>query len=227
MALGWRGQYLRYRELFLNVLAIYKTKPDIRVFLEILLSLATISFFTIFALRPTLLTISGLLVEIASKEETLGKIDQKINDLGTARVNFERERSRVPMIKTSVSDDPEVDILTNQLLGASKQSSSNVLGLTIAEIVLLGDKGVQKKKEKTIELPESAGEINFSVNANGVYPALATFLSSLENLRVPLSLDSINLTLAKTDEGKTLVLVISGRSPYLGLSKNQDKVPTK
>ena len=78
---SWRREYLRYKSYFLNVMGRYKERADVKVYLEILLSLATISVFAIFALRPTILTIAGLLKEIETKKETLAKMDEKISNL--------------------------------------------------------------------------------------------------------------------------------------------------
>ncbi len=80
MALGWRKDYLRYRSYFLNVLNLYKRKEDLRMFLEIMLSLSAISFFSIFALRPTFLTIATLLKEINAKKGTIITMDTKIKN---------------------------------------------------------------------------------------------------------------------------------------------------
>ncbi|MDP1710294.1 MAG: hypothetical protein Q8L28_01635, partial [bacterium] len=85
MAQGWRKEYSRYKEYFLNVVNLYKQRADLRVFLEIILSLTTITIFAIFALKPTAVTIIGLVNEIKDKENSLSGLNQKINDLKTAR----------------------------------------------------------------------------------------------------------------------------------------------
>jgi hypothetical protein len=61
MALGWRQGYSRYRAYFLNIYNLYKQRPDLRMFLEILLSLGAIAIFAAFAVRPTALTIVQLM----------------------------------------------------------------------------------------------------------------------------------------------------------------------
>ena len=44
MAVGWRKDYTRYQRYFLNLFAVYKNRDDVKAFLEIVLSLATITF---------------------------------------------------------------------------------------------------------------------------------------------------------------------------------------
>ena len=45
MKQGWRGQYYRYRGYFLDILNLYKKRSDLRAFVEVILSLSTITIF--------------------------------------------------------------------------------------------------------------------------------------------------------------------------------------
>ncbi|MEJ2441504.1 MAG: hypothetical protein P8Y06_01110, partial [Patescibacteria group bacterium] len=95
MALGWRKDYLRYRSYFLNIVGVYKQRKDLRMFLELLLTLVTVSFFAAFALRPTLLTIIELLKEIDTKEETLTKMSTKIQEIRKKLDKLEKEANEL------------------------------------------------------------------------------------------------------------------------------------
>src|SRR3989304_278866 len=99
---GWRGNYLRYKSYFLNVVGQYRERADIKAYIEILLSLATISIFAVFALRPTLLTIAELIKEIDTKKQTLIKMEDKIENLSSAHTLYDRERSRINILLTSI-----------------------------------------------------------------------------------------------------------------------------
>ena len=80
MAPAWRNSYLRYKTYFLNISSQYSKKADVRVFMELLLSLATVSLFAIFAIRPTLITIAELFKEIQGKKTTVAQLDEKIKN---------------------------------------------------------------------------------------------------------------------------------------------------
>ena len=69
MAGGWKTDYARYRGYFQNAITAAQKKQDLKMFLEILLTLSTIIIFISLALRPTLITISELVRDIDSKEE--------------------------------------------------------------------------------------------------------------------------------------------------------------
>jgi len=71
MAPAWRNSYLRHKTYFLNISSQYSKKQDVRMFMELLLSLATVSLFAVFAIRPTLITIAELYKEIQGKKTTV------------------------------------------------------------------------------------------------------------------------------------------------------------
>lgn len=203
MAQSWRKEYLRYKSFFLSITELYRKKRDLRMFLEILLSLATMSFFAIFALRPTLLTISQLVVDIKSKRETVAAMDTKIRDLSTAQQLLLQETSRLPLLNASVPDTPKPEVVARQIEGLSDKNIVNILGLSIEETELK-------------PLPENSDSINLSVSATGSYQQLYSFLKDVENLRIPVQIDTFQIGAPKTEEKTLLTLVISGRIPYLG-----------
>lgn len=215
MALGWRKEYLRYKGYFLNVLNIYRQKEDLRMFLEILLSLATISFFAAFALRPTLVTIAALLKEIQSKDELVNKLDSKIQNLSTAQTLLEGETSRLPLIEDAVPSSPSPEDFVRQLEGLANKNGVNLLGVSLGQVTLLGEVKKAPAEEGVNPLPENTLGIPFSISLSGAYPNLLGFLADLENLRRPSAIDTTGLTATETDEGKVLVILVSGRAPYL------------
>ena len=217
MALGWRKEYLRYREFFLNIVALYKRNQDLRMFLEVLLSLGTVSFFTFFALKPTLVTVAGLYKEIKSKQETVAKMDTKIKNIATAQNTFNVESTRILITQNSVPDLASPETFVRQIEGLAAGSSLNLLGISIGQLTLAGEaKKVPTSEGDIAPLPEGAPALTFSISVNGAYAGLSSFLSELENLRRPVKIDNVGFTASQTEAGKKLVLLISGRVPYLG-----------
>ena len=216
MALGWRKEYIRYKEYFLNVLTIYKQKEDLRMFLEILLSLATVSFFGAFALRPTLVTIAALLTEINSKEEIVAKLDTKIQNLSTAQTLLDQEIIRLPLIEDAIPQAASPETFVRQFEGLAAKNGVNLLGVSLGQVTLLGEVKKAPPEEGVTPLPEDTLGISFSVSIAGNYSNLLGFLADLEKLRRPLAIDTTGITATETDEGKTLVILVSGRAPYIG-----------
>ncbi|KKU21916.1 MAG: hypothetical protein UX34_C0036G0002 [Candidatus Woesebacteria bacterium GW2011_GWF1_46_13] len=208
MALGWRKEYLRYREYFLNVLTIYKQKEDLRMFLEIFLSLATVSL--------TLVTIAALLTEINSKEEIVAKLDTKIQNLSTAQTLLDQEITRLPLIEEAIPQAASPETFVRQFEGLAAKNGVNLLGVSLGQVTLLGEVKKAPPEEGVTPLPEDTLGISFSVSIAGNYSNLLGFLADLEKLRRPLAIDTTGITATETDEGKTLVILVSGRAPYIG-----------
>ena len=96
MQIGWRQKYATSRNLFTKTMASYSQKPSLKAYLEILLSLFTISILGIFAIRPTTITIGKLYNEIKAKEETIKRMDQKIQNLKKLRTRMKlRKKQRM------------------------------------------------------------------------------------------------------------------------------------
>lgn len=221
MALGWRKEYARYKSFFLNIVNLYKQKRDLRMFLEILLSLVTVSFFALFALRPTLLTISQLLKDIKTKEGAVAKMETKIANLETAQFILDQQGNKLTVINSAVFDIPKPEIFARQIDGLGNKNSVSILGLSLEEVTLIGKSSPAKSSKESKPLPAGAYEMNFSLNVGGDYAQLYSFLRDLENLRIPLGIDSLTINSSKVEEQKLLTLAVSGRIPYLGTSEKK------
>lgn len=215
MALGWKKEYLRYKAYFLNVQNIYKTRADIKMFLEILLSLATISIFGVFALRPTVLTIAGLYQEIKTKKETLAQMETKIASLESAQATLNEQSAILPILEISVPLKPKPEDFVRQIRGLANQNSVKVAGFSIEETILKGRATKNVSAKTTSPFAEGAGAMGFSGGVSGNYANLLSFLQDLGNLRMPVYLSLFNLTVAKTESGQALNLAFSGVVPYL------------
>ncbi|KKR29382.1 hypothetical protein A2715_03350 [Candidatus Woesebacteria bacterium RIFCSPHIGHO2_01_FULL_39_32] len=220
---GWRNNYLRYKTYFLNVLGRYRERADVRVYLEILLSLTAISIFSVFALRPTLLTIAELIKEIESKKLTLTQMEEKINNLSQAQTLFDRERGKIVLLDTSIPQKIDPVIFARQMEGLSSKHQSQILevltGSTpISGEVVIGSSTDSSSSSRDVEaLPEGTLTFKYSiqlVSALDQFTALSNFLSDLEQLRLPSKLDSLSLSTTEIDQEKFLLMRIEGRLPY-------------
>src|SRR3989344_5789127 len=220
---GWRNNYLRYKTYFLNVLGRYRERADVRVYLEILLSLTAISIFSVFALRPTLLTIAELIKEIESKKLTLTQMEEKINNLSQAQTLFDRERGKIVLLDTSIPQKIDPVIFARQMEGLSSKHQSQILevltGSTpISGEVVIGSSTDSSSSSRDVEaLPEGTLTFKYSiqlVSALDQFTALSNFLSDLEQLRLPSKLDSLSLSTTEIDQETFLLMRIEGRLPY-------------
>lgn len=215
MAQSWRGQYIRYREFFLNIAFLYKQRTDLRAFLEVILSITTVIIFLLFALKPTTLTIISLFKEIQEKQATVAVLTQKINDLKTANSVFAQNQNFIPDVEKSVATSPEPDIVVQQIEGIAIKNSIDLLGVSIGQMALVGTVPAKESPVDVKPLPENTNNMSISINVKGSFPNLLSFIKDVENLRVTIKIDCIDISSPETDTGQVIVVVISGRIPYL------------
>ncbi len=215
MALNWKKDYVRYKELFLKLLIVYKKRNDIRMFLEILLSLITITVFSIFALKPTLLTISQLIKDNREKEETINKMEQKIKNIATAQNIYNQNIEKISLIEQAIPNTPTPENLLRQIEGIAYTNSVTVIGSSVNEVVLIGEEKKKKNKNEIENLPKNVSTITFSVNLTGPYLSLYSFLFNLENSRRPLIIDNININSSKKENESIIIMSITGQTPYI------------
>lgn len=216
MALGWREQYNRYRGFFLNIVSLYKQRADLRAFTEVILSISTIVIFLLFALKPTALTIISLTKEINEKKQTVANLDQKISNLQKASTVYSQNQNLIQNVDTAVASNPRPDIISSQIAGLAAKDSVNVLGLSVGQLTLVGKPAANKKSKDLKPLPENAFEMPVSINIQGDYPSLITFISDLENLRIATKIDIVGIGSSETKGERVIVALISIRVPYLG-----------
>lgn len=204
-----REQYARYGRYFTRIRDAYLQKPVVQASLGVLLTLFTISFFSIFALRPTLNTISELLAEIRGQKEILEQLDQKIAAIAQAQQVWQQELRRIPLLLQGLPKDSEPELYLRQVEGLTIKHGLTLSSFKIDEVSLLGKKEAATDKEKL------AGTDIFTVSLSvrGPYSPLITFLDELETLRRPIKVESLSFGAGRVGEG-SILLTVSGKVPY-------------
>lgn len=215
MGPAWRRNYLRYRRFFLTFFASYQDREGLKIFLEILLTLVTISLFSLFALRPTLITIAQLIKEIESKKATIATMDQKIDNLSLAQTIYDAEIGKIRLLEITVPHTPTPETFARQLEGLAAKYSVSILSISTSETTLLGANSSEEPESVDGTPVGSKGEISFTTRISADYTQLFNFLGEIDKLRRPFDLDTLSINLSRTPDGIALVLVINGRVPYL------------
>ena len=216
MALGWKGQYFRYKEFFLNISSFYKQRADLRAFLEIILSLTTIIIFLLFALKPTVLTILSLLQEIKNKENTVAALTLKVTNLQKANDVFAQNEASIANIDIAIGTTPEPDIIMQQIQGLAVKNSVIILGASVSQVTIIGTTPAKKTSTDVKPLPGGAKEMPISISVKGDYANILQYVKDFENLRVITKIDSLAINSSTTDQGQVIVAIINGRVPFVG-----------
>ncbi|MCX6786885.1 MAG: hypothetical protein NTU85_03690, partial [Candidatus Kaiserbacteria bacterium] len=89
-----------------------------------------IIFFVIFAIRPTVTTISSLVGDINAKEIQQTQLKTKINQIIKAQDLYSQVQGKYSLIAQGLPDSPSYYQAANQIHGATSISSVSVTGLS-------------------------------------------------------------------------------------------------
>lgn len=215
MAQAWKKDYARYKGFFLNIWALYDAKPNFRAYLEILMSLGAIIIFSIFAIKPTILTILDLNNEIRTKESINQKLSQKVTNLRLATNLLQAESENLNNIDQAVPNTATAEVLIRQLESLASANGLTITNFVASDVVLRGEYSKKKRLDDANPLSENVKELDFSFSVTGEYQNLFNFFETLENLRRPIKVDTFTFNSTKSNEDvKIIILTITGRVPY-------------
>jgi Tfp pilus assembly protein PilO len=207
MALNLQTGYHRYRRYFLDISLLYK-KKKVRVYTEIVLSLLTISFFLVFAIKPTLTTIAGLIKTIQDQKLVSETLAEKINALRQAQTEYNLITDDIYLVDEALPKDTQISLLVKQLEALARRSGITIETTKFDQVWI---KGASPTKEK-----ETSQSVNFSFVASGEYQNLKLFLNSLSSLRRITLVESFAFKTGKTEEGSLLSLSLNGKAYFMG-----------
>lgn len=146
MPFDYREEYQRYQRYYLNLRRFYQ-QPVARVSIFVVLSFMMVSFFSVFAIRPTLVTISSLIREIEDKREINNQLDQKVAGLPLVQAEYIRTKADVPKVWRAMPDRPEVAGLIWQLELAAVRSGLKLINLQVEPVTLTAEPKVKTGKD--------------------------------------------------------------------------------
>ncbi len=179
-------------------MALYKQRPDLKAYLELILSIITIGLFVIFAIKPTLVTIAGLITKIQSLEETSTQLTTKITNLGLAQNLYNQNATNITLLAQAVPNGTDIGGFVRQAEGALKKENLSAVSITVGETSLAGS--------------SESGKINVTTISSGDFSGLINFIKDLEILRRPSLITKLDLT-SVTDQS-TLNLTTTTEVPY-------------
>lgn len=175
----------------------------IRTYSGLIFSLISIIIFSLFALKPTISTILNLQKQIEEKQSILKDLNQKAQDLTTAKDNLNRINSEtLKKLDNLLPDKTDPSSLAEAINSLSTQAS--ISAFQLQPTTLVGDP--QNLSKKPLLEP-----IGFNFNATGSYSNLLSLLGALNRLPRLISIDSVNITPNQAG----LLMSVSAKAYYL------------
>lgn len=199
----------------------YREKPQVRAYLEIMLSFITVAIFGVYAIKPTAITIAQLLKEIEAKKVTLAQMEEKIKNLEQASQLYSDNSEKIALLETAIPRRPSPEGFARQVEGLSGRNGVEILKVTTSGGPLIGKPKVEILAPVEGEVappPEEFPQLNFTVNMKvpiGQYVALSSFNADLlYRIRNPIKLAVVRFDTQSERDGKNIVLVVNGKIPY-------------
>lgn len=161
-----------------------RENKKITKFLEIGFTFLLISFFTLFAIKPTVLTISTLLGDIKSKELLNKQLKTKINDIIMAQDLFSQVQERYLLVESSLPNNPHFYQATSQILTSSQNN----------QIYL----------DKISYLVQDQNYFSTTISTTSSFLSVVSLLSDIQQNRRLIDINNLTLSLGKNPQNQKI-----------------------
>lgn len=175
----------------------FYSKPIAKVSLELLLSLGTVMFFAVFALRPTLTTMAQLTREIEDKQEVDEALSLKLASLATAQSEFYAYEDRFVILNDAVHDQPTLETALFYLEYLVRRENISLAALRIETFPVGGLQSVSGSTGTGTSADTATQEIGIyaiQTSFEGDYANIVAFFEVLESIRPLFAVESFTLT---------------------------------
>ncbi len=204
MAFNYKTEYQKYRSYYLDLKRVYQTRREVKAYVEIAFAILSLSFFTIFAIKPTLVTIASLQSEIRSQNEIDSKLSQKVESLRVAYGNYKRLEERLGVLDLAGTNLPRITAFLRQAEALANRRGITISSFSVGTIPIGGE----------ISTGEPFLESKFSMGAKGSYEGVLGFIQDLENLKRIVTINSYSVTEDQLD-GANINISFQGGVLYL------------
>lgn len=159
------------------------------VYLQVALTLFTIAFFVVAAIRPAATTIAGLVGEVKKKEALTRQMMIKINSLVEAQSNYALLQSEAETVNSVLPLAFDVARANAQFYGIAMRNSINLDSLTAPDLKFFA---LSREGERG-----DVEGMDFNMSVSGDYPYLLSFLSDIGKNRRMTEIETINISSPK------------------------------
>lgn len=204
MAAGQKQQQIS------SALNQFYQRPVALVSLELLLSIGLVIFLGIFAIQPTLVTMSELIKEREDKIELSEQLKKKIAALNTAQGVYTQIEPQLPFLDEAIPKQPQ---LVKALKIIEKLATENEVIIASISVPKIAD----EQEPTSTKIPIERVDLPTTVNISGDYLAIRAFVEALRNSRRSFVIDTVSFSLQENRGEKKLQANVSLNIPYLGV----------
>jgi Tfp pilus assembly protein PilO len=191
----------KYRE-YLKLLPVVRSE-NTKLLTMLIMTFAAMSFFGIFAINPTLITVVSLRKDLADSTMAKEQLVKKKESLSLLQEKYNNLAPDLPFIYEAIPQHASAPLLTAQIEALARRQNLNLSSIRVNEVQL-------DEEGKT---SPAGSSFVFFLEASGTYEQLMEFSTSLTKINRIVTLESISLS--KDDETSNLLLTIQGRGYFL------------
>lgn len=195
----------RQRQLQATLHQFYQN-PVAQVSLELLLTVITVAFFALFAIRPTLLTMVELVQELEDKQTLNQQLIRKISALNTAQSLLVRYETELGILDAAFPNQPQV---LSALRTFEFTASQNQIA-----IIRLSTDTLPTELPTQITADSSIDTIAFNLTVEGEYDNIRSFITQLSQYQRLFYINSISFSANDTQNVRSLEANIVIETPY-------------
>lgn len=191
-------------------LGSFYLKPVAIVSFELLLSIGLVVFLGIFAIKPTLLTMSDLIKEIEDKKKLTEQLEKKIAALGSAQALYLSLEDRLSVLDEAIPSQPN---LITSLKIIEKLATDNNVVIENMSVSTIPDEVITPTttpKLKRMPLPAT-------ISVTGDYLEIRAYVEALKKVRRSIVIDTVTFNIEENRGDKKLRASITVNLPYFGV----------
>ena len=196
-----------------SVQRAYLTKPGLKITVQLVLSVFSVVFFTFFAIRPTLSTISELLKKIDDQKKVNTQLDTKIQQLADAQQELFDNEPDLPLINLAIPETSDLEGFARRLEVLAVEENAELNSLQLQAVPLVGDKTTLASESRSAAPPTRSVNlfITFNFTLNGDQASILSFLHKLETVDRAVAITKITFTKPALQQQKFFSLTANGR----------------
>lgn len=184
----------------------YLRNKTVRTYSSLIFTLLMVSVFAVYAIRPTVITITSLHKSIEEQQEISRKLKQKVSDLADGRTNYERiEQDTKTKLNNLVPGNPDLHNLIDSINALAYQSQATMSGIQFSPVEF-------DPINPNLSKVATAREIQLNINFQGTYPSLMGVLNGFRTLNRLVSIQSVNMN---RQEGDNIIMTVSAKTMYI------------
>lgn len=210
---NYKTYVMRYRKYYAqNVVPFMKSKQA-TAYSMIILSLFTLAFFGMFAIRPTLRTITELQRQIDDSKQLDESLQNKINQVVRAQDEYQLIKDFVPAINQALPTNPHLASVLGDVESLAVEYGATISAMQVQAITYTPKTETSEEEAQIAAQTAEPTTIDIAIQLEGSYTELSDFLNRLLTMRRTVTAQ--NLELSPDNENATLGLILRLNSYYV------------